>query len=92
MMCVGPKTCVLGYNGTGIQLAVSLMQAFAQQRGLPVLETSAKDDTNVEQAFMNLAETIVKSPPKKREEAMSLPVGESVKAEEKAVKKKGCCG
>ncbi len=78
--------------GLDMQLAVSLMQAFAQQRGLPLLETSAKDDTNVEQAFLNLAETIVRSPPKKREVGISVPVGESVKPEEKAVKKKGCCG
>lgn len=36
------------------------MQMFAQQHGMPLMETSAKDDTNVEQAFVNLAETIVR--------------------------------
>ena len=35
-----------------------LMQAFADEIGIPFLETSAKSATNVEQAFMTMAAEI----------------------------------
>jgi hypothetical protein len=35
-----------------------LTQAFADEIGIPFLETSAKDATNVEQAFMTMAAEI----------------------------------
>lgn len=34
------------------------MQAFADEIGIPFMETSAKDATNVEQAFMAMAASI----------------------------------
>jgi Ras-related protein Rab-1A len=36
----------------------SLAQAFADEIGIPFLETSAKNATNVEQAFMTMAAEI----------------------------------
>jgi hypothetical protein len=35
-----------------------LLQAFADEIGIPFLETSAKNSTNVEQAFMTMAAEI----------------------------------
>jgi hypothetical protein len=40
------------------QNARSLYQAFADEIGIPFLETSAKNATNVEQAFMTMAAEI----------------------------------
>ncbi|KAJ0010658.1 hypothetical protein Pint_33172 [Pistacia integerrima] len=36
------------------------MQAFAEELGIPFLETSAKDSINVEQAFLTMADEIKK--------------------------------
>jgi Ras-related protein Rab-1A len=36
------------------------LQAFANDVGIPFLETSAKDATNVEQAFLTMAREIKK--------------------------------
>lgn len=36
------------------------LQAFADELGIPFLETSAKDSTNVEQAFLTMAAEIKK--------------------------------
>ena len=36
----------------------SLLQEFANELGIPFLETSAKDSNNVEQAFMTMAAEI----------------------------------
>jgi hypothetical protein len=39
-------------------LLLLLLQAFADEIGIPFLETSAKNSTNVEQAFMTMAAEI----------------------------------
>jgi Ras-related protein Rab-1A len=39
-------------------LTCHLQQAFADEIGIPFLETSAKNATNVEQAFMTMAAEI----------------------------------
>lgn len=41
-------------------LWIVIMQAFADEIGVPFLETSAKNATNVEQAFMTMAAEIKK--------------------------------
>lgn len=45
---------ILRLNG----LTKSFMQAFADEIGIPFMETSAKNATNVEQAFMAMAASI----------------------------------
>ena len=40
------------------QSILALLQAFADEIGIPFLETSAKNATNVEQAFMTMAAEI----------------------------------
>lgn len=41
-------------------LGIELLQAFADELGIPFLETSAKDAINVEQAFLTMAGEIKK--------------------------------
>ena len=41
-----------------LQLPKKTIQAFADEMGIPFMETSAKNATNVEQAFMAMATSI----------------------------------
>lgn len=41
-------------------LLANYVQAFADELGIPFLETSAKDSVNVEQAFLTMAAEIKK--------------------------------
>lgn len=43
-----------------LSLCLNEMQAFADELGIPFLETSAKDAINVEQAFLTMAGEIKK--------------------------------
>ena len=70
------------------QIEFEEAKAFADERGIPFLETSAKNSTNVESAFLTIAADLVKSGaggPKKAESA-AIPV--DGKASEK---KDECC-
>lgn len=54
-----PPVCVILSACTGAERhAVLQPQAFADEIGIPFLETSAKNATNVEQAFMTMAAEI----------------------------------
>lgn len=64
-------------------------RAYANQLGIPFLETSAKEATNVEKAFTLMAGEIKKRQGDKLE--MDRPAGRSVKVTSKKVEKKGCC-
>ena len=59
----------LSFDHTSLPILVSLivsvldlykLQAFADELGIPFLETSAKDSINVEQAFLTMAGEIKK--------------------------------
>jgi hypothetical protein len=57
-LVVAPPTCdneITYWEGTD---SVHSLQAFADEIGIPFLETSAKNATNVEQAFMTMAAEI----------------------------------
>lgn len=74
-------------------LLLLVLQAFADERGIPFLETSAKSATNVEKAFLTMAAEIknrMASVPQQDEGAkgtVTVAKGESVKAAGGG----GCC-
>jgi hypothetical protein len=47
-----------GSQWRGLRALPTRLQAFADEIGIPFLETSAKNATNVEQAFMTMAAEI----------------------------------
>lgn len=65
----GGRRVWLSFDHTSLPILVSLivsvldlykLQAFADELGIPFLETSAKDSINVEQAFLTMAGEIKK--------------------------------
>lgn len=59
-----------------ILISSDLLQEYANQLGIPFLETSAKNATNVEQAFMTMAAEIKNrvGPPSSAAESAAKPV------------------
>ncbi|MBA0586875.1 hypothetical protein Gorai_017592, partial [Gossypium raimondii] len=65
-------------------------KAFADELGIPFLETSAKDAINVEQAFLTMAGAIKK---KMGNQPTANKVAGSVQIKGKPIEQKGnCCG
>ena len=56
---MGSRQCGLSNRWIGTQVASKRAQAWCTQKGsIPCFETSAKDNTNVEQAFMEIAKNV----------------------------------
>jgi Ras-related protein Rab-1A len=51
-------TCALVMCGLSLELLANPMQEFADSLGIPFLETSAKNASNVEQAFLTMARQV----------------------------------
>jgi Ras-related protein Rab-1A len=66
-------------------------QAFADEIGIPFLETSAKNATNVEQAFMTMAAEIKNRMASQPAMTSSKPSTVQMKAGQAIVQKSGCC-
>jgi len=73
------------------QVESATAQEFANSLGIPFLETSAKNSSNVEQAFMTMASEIknkmATTPATKVGNQTTLPVGKSTQP----AKSSGCC-
>jgi len=70
----------------------STAEEFASNLGIPFLETSAKNSTNVEQAFITMAAEIknrLAQQPKKKKKKKKKNIG---KKQIQKTEKKGCCG
>ena len=89
VLCVGNKSDLDSKR----QVDFDEAKAFADERGIPFLETSAKSATNVEKAFLTMAGEIknrmamVPSQDEAAKGAVSVGKGESVKAAGGG----GCC-
>jgi Ras-related protein Rab-1A len=66
-------------------------KAFADEIGIPFLETSAKNATNVEQAFMTMAAEIKNRMASQPAMTSSKPSTVQMKAGQAIVQKSGCC-
>ena len=58
IMCLWLRRPPLSHRPALFDSSPVLLQAFADEIGIPFLETSAKNATNVEQAFMTMAAEI----------------------------------
>ena len=86
-VCTVPSYIVVHAISLSLVTVIFLLPQIAREHGIRFLETSAKTNVNIEQAFYNLAEDILKKQLSKDNEETSQNIHVSSNQE----KKGGCC-